>query len=415
MMSAMAIHMKEWGMLQAPSPGVRIPVPAGIGWDNAAHGLGSGISSLLAGSAALAAECEEVNSTGELAEFTGKLQKIGEETREELAEREVKDWDYSWKQAWSPRLAEAVAELSPEAREAGQLLAEAYSRSASVQALRDREVAQLQRARSGWNQQLEAAVQAGDAAAADAWLERGAGIFVPQEELDSQRSHVRSRACAAGWKAALAAAPLQALADYAEAAPEGLPQGEEAALLKSEVERSRKLARAGFAAQLTACVGAEKEPDAAEMQRAARAGVLTPAQLASAGAEKKPLSDGEWCVWLRRVDEAATGEEALPGLQLDIATAAIPLAERRVLLERLALAGQVDAADRCTLSRGLWQLYEAGQLGCPGDAAALERLGELQRRGLPVLAREGTDAAARWLEQVRAGGARWVCFGEKEK
>ena len=205
---------------------------------------------------------------------------------------------------------------------------------------------------------------------------------------------------------------MQALADYAEAAPEGLPQGEEAALLKSEVERSRKLARAGFAAQLAACVGAEKEPDAAEMQRA---GVLTPAQLVSSEAEKKPLSGGEWCVWLRRVDEAASGEEALPGLQLDIATAAIPLAERRVLPERLALAGQVDEADRCTLSRGLWQLYEAGQLGCPGDAAALERLGELQRRGLPVLAREGTDAAARWLEQVRAGGARWVCFGENEK
>ncbi len=404
--------MKEWGMLHAPSPGIQLPVQGVLGWDSAVRELGSGISSVLAGSAASVAEREQVNSVGKLAEFSGRLQEIGAETGAELAEREVQDWDYSWQQLSAPRLAEAVEELPPAAREAGRMLAAAYSHRASVQALRNREVARLQQARSGWQQRVEAAVQAGDSAAAEAWLQSGAGIFVPEGEVEQQRAQVRSRACASGWMSALAAAPLQALADYAAAEPEALPQGEAAALLQEEVERSRRSARASYAARLAARVLAGREPEAAEHQAALRAGLLSEAQAAAAGAEPKTLSRGERCVWFRRVDESAADEAALPQLQLDIATAPIPLSERRELLERLELALQVDAADRRTFSRSLWHMYESGQFGCPGDSAALERLSELQRSGLPILARSGSEAVARWLEQIRSGANRWVCFDE---
>ena len=70
--------------------------------------------------------------------------------------------------------------------------------------------------------------------------------------------------------------------------------------------------------------------------------------------------------------------------------------------------------DRRTLSRGLWQLYSTGCLGCPGDSMALQRLAELQQTGLPVLAQEGSESAARWLEHVRGGGDRWVCFATSD-
>ncbi|MDO5471084.1 MAG: hypothetical protein Q4F38_07255 [Akkermansia sp.] len=411
----MAIRMKEWGMLSAPGAGVRIPVQGVMGWDTVARSLGSGIASFIEGSAALAEEKEQVTATGDLAEFSRRLHAISDETRAELSERDVEDWDYSWQQLSSPRFAEAVGELPPAARRAGWELADAYSRQASLQALRDREVGKLRAARSQWQQRVEAAVQDGDTQRAEAWLQSGAGVFVAPSEMEAQRRQVRSRACAAGWRSAMERDPLQALADYGEARAEALPQEADGARrLQSEAEQCRRRTRAELAEHLASQVLSEAAFDRDLLQRAERAGVLSTQQRAAATAAPGNLSPAERCMWMRRVDETDGEAESLTSLKMDIATAAIPAEERRALLQRLEQAVQVSPADRRTLSRSLWQLYDSGSLGCPGDAMALQRLSNLQKEGLPLLAQAGSEAAARWVAGVRRDAGHWVCFEQKK-
>lgn len=398
-------------MLSAPSPSVHIPVQGVMGWGEVARSVGSGISSVILGSAALLKEKEQVTATGDLAEFSRKLHDISDETRARLAGREVQDWDYSWQQESAPRFAEAVAELPPAARQAGREFAEAYSRRASIQALRDREVEQLGHARDNWRRRVESAVQAGDAEQAERWLQSGVGVFVPHSELESERSNVRSRACAVNWRAALADSPIRALTDWAAAAPSALPQdAAELRYLKAEVERTRREATAALAGRLAEQVNDRLPYDEAELEQAAAAGLISPAQLSATRQKPRALKPAELCTWLRRVDELSDDPTERMSAKLAILTAPIPQTQRGELLQRLNLTATVAMDDRRTLSRGLWQLYSAGYLGRPGDSLALQRLAELQRCGLPVLAQEGSEAAARWVEHVRGGGDRWVCF-----
>lgn len=411
MLVRMAIRMKEWGMHRAPATGAAIPVKGVVGWEETVAAVGSGIASVLAGSATLAEQTEQVRNTGELAAFSECLRTIGDETRAELAERDIKDWNYSWQQASSARFAEAVAELPPGARAAGRELAEAYSHRASVLALRERELGKLGTARERWQQRVDAAVQSGDADAADRWVQSGADVFVAPGEMEQKRRQVRSRACAARWQAGLARAPMQTLADFDHATPEQLPSEREAhRRLQGEVERCRRTVRRDWAHTLAARLENEEETEAEEWQAARRAGLLSEQQLADAMASPRTLNTAGRCDWLRRICEVAAPEEERTALMLDIATAPIPLEQRRDLLTRLAQTADVEVQDRRTLSRSLWQLYNSGALGCPGDETALSRLEELLEQGTPLLAREGAESAARWVDYVRNSGNRWVCF-----
>lgn len=411
MLLRMAIRMKEWGMHRAPTTGATIPIQGVVGWEETAATVGSGIASALAGSATLAEQTEQVRNTGELAAFSERLRAIGDETRAELAERDVKDWNYSWQQASSARFAEAVEQLPPSAREAGRELAEAYSHRASVLALQERELEKLGTARARWQQQVDAAVQSGDADAAEQWLQSGANVFVAPGEIEKKREQVRSRACAARWQTGLSNAPLQTLADFAQAIPEQLPPDKaERRRLQNEVDRCRRSARKNWAHTLAARLENETETEAEEWQLAHRAGLLNEQQLADATASPRPLNTAERCAWLRRVYEVAAPEEERTALTLDIATAPIPQEQRRDLLSRLTQTNDIEVQDRRTLSRSLWQLYNSGALGCPGDDAALTRLEELLEQGAPLLAREGAESAARWVDYVRSSANRWVCF-----
>ena len=403
-------------MLSAPSPSVRIPVQGVMGWGEVAQSLGTGISSLILGSAALAEEKEQVTATGELADFSRRLHEISSETRAQLAECDLNDWDYSWQKVSAPHFAQAVAELPPAARQAGREFAEAYSRQAAIQALRDRELEQLNRARNSWQQRVEAAVQAGDAEQADRWLQSGAGVFVPQSEMATQSNEVRARAGVVKWRAALADNPVQTLADWSTAAAESLPQEGTAEwqLLQAEAERAKRGAAATLADRLAGQVSNQLPYDDAELELSASAGLITTDQLADTRRSACELKPAELCTWLRRVDELPEDSAELLATKLDILTAPIPQEQRGILLKRMELAAQVAPDDRRTLSRGLWQLYSTGYLGSPGDAMALQRLADLQQSGLPVLAREGSDAAARWMEHVRDSGNRWVCFATTE-
>ena len=309
-------------MLSAPSPSVHIPVQGVMGWGEVARSLGSGISSVILGSAALVKEKEQVTATGDLADFSRKLHDISDETRARLAGREISDWDYAWQQESSPRFAEAVAELPPAARQAGREFAESYSRRASIQALRDREIEQLGQARSNWQQRVESAVQAGDAEQAERWLQSGAGVFVPQAELEKQSRAVRSRACAVNWRAALADRPVQALADWAAAAPGARPQDPaELQYLAAEVESARRESAAALATRLTEQVNARLPYDDVELEQATAAGLISKAQLADARRKPRALKTAELCTWLRRVDELGDDPTERISTKLSILTA----------------------------------------------------------------------------------------------
>lgn len=398
-------------MLGTPSAHVRIPVQGALGWDHAAESIGSGISSVIIGSAALAQEKDEVNAAGDLAAFSGRLQTLGNEIRSGMSGTDTADWEFRWRELSEPLLAEAVAELPPSVREVGRKLAADYSRRASVQALRDREVDRLEESRRNWQQQVETAVQAGDAAQAEQWLRQGTGVFVPEEHLEEEVSRACSRACRVGWQKALLQNPLQAMADFGAVPESEAPRdAHERSLLQTEMLAARRSARRRLADELVLNLQEEQAFDEHQLQLAQRAGVLSAQQLVSAGAAPTQPGAGELCAWLRRIDEAPADADARAMLQLDIATAAMPVSERLRLLERLKSGEGVAPSERLSFSRALWRMYTSGQLGCPGDEAALRRLNELQQTGFPVLTEQGTESAARWLEQLQGKGEHWVCF-----
>lgn len=412
---AMAIRMKEWGMMRVPGAAAHVPLQGLMGWDDAARNVGAGISSVLLGSVELAREKERVEEAGELAAFSERLRAIGEETREELAQRDVQDWNYAWQEASGPRLAEAVEELPLASRQAGRELAEAYNARASLQALRDRELEKISRSREQWQQRVEAAVDAGDEEQARHWLQQGAGVFVPEGKLGQEEQGVADKARAAQWRQSLSRSPLQALGDFDEAGTDSLPADAGVARrLQEEVRKVRRSQKQQLAVALADCVQQECPFDEAELQQAHRARVLSDAQFRQAQAAPAPLAVADLCRWQQRIDECSddAGEQA--DLKLDIATAPLPVEERRRLLSRVEMAAGVGRGDRQTLSRQLWQLYQQGNLGCPGDALALQRLADLQRNGLPVLAGQGTEAAAHWVDAVRRNTGRWVCFSSQQ-
>ncbi len=414
MLVYMSIRMKDWGMLQAPSAGVRIPVQGISGWGEAAQAAGSGISAAIAGGMALADKVQQVNTVGELAEFSGHLRRIGAEVQEELGAQDVQDWEYSWQQLCAPRFYAAVEELSPAAREQGRILAAEYSRRMSVQAWKERQLDKVKRARERWQQRVEEAVEAGDASAAERWLQSGAGVFVPLEQVSAQGNILRSRACAAGWRAALAGNPRQAMADYAGARSEALPQErEDARELQQHVEQLRQQERAVFARQLASYVKDGIPYGHRELEQAVQAGLLNRSQMLTALAQEKEWQPEERCNWFFRVDEVGETSGEQDDLRMQIVTAALPDAARRELLARLELAIRVAPGDRRALSRSLQRAYGTGSLGCPGDTEALERLAELQQSGLELLAQQGAEPAAQWLQQVSNSGNNWICFNNK--
>ena len=416
MLYGMAIRMKEWGMLRAPSPSVQIPVQGVMGWGEVAQSLGGGISSVILGSAELTKEKEQVTATGELADFSRQLYEIADDVRTRLSGHGNQDWEYAWEQMSAPRFAEAVAQLPPNARPAGRLLAEEFSRRAALQAFRDREVQQLDRARANWQQRVDAAVQAGDATSAERWLQSGAGVFLPQAQLEQESRRVRSRAGTSRWLMGLEEHPLKMLAELADARGDSLPQEDaDRRRLQSAVQRSRQAARSALVQRMEARLADGEAYDEAELELARRADILSERQLAEAKHSPRSLTQNELCVWNRRVDEAPADSPEREELQMDILTAPVLSSQRQKLLKRFALSSSVEVEDRLALSRGLWQMYSNGQFGCPGDELALRRLGQLQEAGLPLLAEGGPEAAAGWMDQVSRGGIHWVCFSDNNK
>lgn len=396
-------------MQHAPSSTVRIPVEGLHGWVDATERLGSGIVHAVLGADKLLRAEKKITAGGELAAFSEQLHRIGNETAAELADQKPQDWDYSWQAASAPRIAEAVAALPPEARTAAQELAEAFNAQASLRAQRDRKVQAIEQARHHWQQRVDEAVQAGDAQRAEQWLQSGAGIFVPQQELEQRKQQADSSACSARWHKAVQADATRALADYLAATPEQLPgASEDNATLAEHMQQQQQICRREQAQSFLQGNTHPRE----QLQQALAAGILTQSEYEQACTAPRKLSTAEQIDWMRRMDECADDEQEQTNLQMALGTAPMDAATRRHMLARARLAAQVPTEDRRTFSRRLLHLYTTGGFGCPQDAEAQQRLCTLQRTGMQLLAEQGSEAAAEWLQSVSAPCDAWVCFSD---
>ncbi len=416
MLRAMAIRIKEWGMLAAPGQPAHVRTQGLYGWERVGRALGEGVSELLQGGQKLAG-LEKVSSAGELANFSEQLRSISAEVRDELKEGEVKDWDYAWNAAITPRIREAVQGLSAESRKGALELARAYSAQSSIEARRDREVERVSAARGHWEQQVEASVSAGQEEQATRWLEAGRGVFVPEEQMAPRLEEVRSRACRSRWEKRLHASPLETLAEISSMGREksGLMpvREDERRGLEESCARARRSLQRELATSFSERLRAGEEIESASLELAARAGVLQSSPERAEMLHRTPsvLTRSDWRRWLDARDDGDQGEQEA---RLAIAAAPLPLEERRSLLARLERTAQVPAADRRTLSNQLFSLYSSGAFGCPSDAEAQRFLLALQDEAAELLAAQGPAAVADWLEARRAGGDNWVCFEADE-
>lgn len=409
MLCSMAIRMKEWGMQAYPRQGVHLPLNALNDWGRTGRALGQGVAAAGQGLAALAPAIEQVARTGRSADAAAMLDEIGRETVEELLDLPVRDWDYSWQQAYAPRVHEMLNEFSGGERDEALRLSELYGEKYSLEGRRSMELERLHQAKSHWRRQVDTAVQSGDADSARQWVEQGRGVFVPESEMPQELEAVQSRSLLSRWQQHLLQDPHTALAEWQS--PTALKPAGQAEL--SALEKEMQKTRAGLFDQLAVQLGASleqgDEPDAGQLERAVAAGVLAPEQLALLQQPRTALSVAESCNWFRRIDERAEADDAR--LVVDIALAPLPVEQKQVLLRRLQDTAAVPQQRRSRMSRALWNLYRAGRFGCPGDEEAMRCLGRLQEEALRGMNSWSEKDCERWLETFsRAGEDNWVCF-----
>ena len=135
------------------------------------------------------------------------------------------------------------------------------------------------------------------------------------------------------------------------------------------MENARHHLYRNLARQLAVDVEQGREPDTAQLERAAAVGVLPAEQLRSQGTEIASLSVADTCNWLRRIDERESGDDE--HLVVDIALSPIPLEQRQLLLQRVQSTGALPPHQRTAMSRTLWNWYREGRFGCPGDAESV--------------------------------------------
>lgn len=409
--ACMAIRIREWGLLRNAAQQVQVPLHGLTDWERSAEQTGQGLAAMVLSGNRMIQEKHEVEAAGELAAFSETLRMIEQETREELHEHPADDWEYAWQAASAPRVAAAIAELPPALRESARNMATAYTQEAGIRAWRDKELEGIERARTQWQSRVDNAVQAGDDEQARKWLEQGRGIFVPEARMPEVEKTVVSRAGLNQWCKKLQQAPLQTLGDYLHvprSARKWRPEEENA--LKQEIDKAQKQAKIQLAdtLQMRLVQGIQTEP--AELKQAVRAGLISPAQYDAALSSPREVTSRQYNCWLRRVAEHDATPDAQSAFKLDVCMSPLPDSRRLELLERVDQAASLRREDRLSLSNKLWNLYHSGAFGCPGDEWAEKRLMHLQISGLPMLATEGNEAVAQWLESLDRRDEQWICF-----
>jgi hypothetical protein len=189
------------------------------------------------------------------------------------------------------------------------------------------------------------------------------------------------------------------------------PENSEAEALLAGLELTDRSYLFAFGDVLAAAVEQGQEPDATMLARAAAAGVLSPELVAAQGRAVEPLSVEDTCNWLRRIDEREPGED--DPLVVEIALAALPAEQRRLLLQRVQHTAALPPQQRCSMSRTLWNRYREGCFGCPGDAESMLTLGRLQEEALIRMTTQPEKETTRWLEELGTNADAWLCFDEQ--
>ena len=409
MLLSMAIRMKEWGMLSYPRQGVQLPTHSLNDWARSGQAFGQGLAGALQGSAELAVAMQRVSSTGSEADIAARLESIARETADELRDKPVRDWDYSWQQAYEPRLNHMLSELDTDAREQARRMSPTYSAHHSLRARRESELERIRHSRRQWQDQVESAVQRGDAESARRWLEQGSEVFVPASQLPQQVEAVESRSLSARWQQQVQQNPAAALAAWQAEDASRPAREEDLRPLHALMEQTRSELRAGLALLLAAAVEQGAAPDESALGQAAAAGVFPQEWLADYRRTPQPLAVADTCDWLRRIDERAAGDD--DHLVVQIALSPIPVEERRLLLRRVQATAALPPEQRAGISRTLWSLYHEGLFGCPGDAAALRSLGRLQDEALQRQQPSTNEKDLHhWLESLQGSGDHWLCY-----
>ena len=200
MLCSMAIRMKEWGMQAYPRQGVHLPVNSLNDWGRTGKVLGQGVAEAGQGMTALVPVIDKVARAGKTADVAAMLDEIGRETADELAHLPVRDWNYSWQQAYAPRVQEMLNQFTGEERQQALELSEVYGRRYSLEGRRNLELERIHQARRQWQERVDSAVQRGDEKAACQWVEQGRGVFVPEAEMQQTLSSTRSRSLQCSWQ-----------------------------------------------------------------------------------------------------------------------------------------------------------------------------------------------------------------------
>ena len=408
MLCSMAIRMKEWGMLSYPRQGVHLPLNALNDWGRSGRVLGQGVTQAGSGAAELANAIYRVQKAGSEADMASAFEQIGRETTEELLELPVRDWDYSWQQAYAPRVQEVLNQYSGADRERALQLSEVYGHRHSLNGRRRMELERIRQSRRNWQQQVEEAVQQGDTQSACDWLEQGSGVFLPEAQLPQQLEQAQNRSLHARWRQRLQQEPHAALAAWKTAHEEKPADAAELRELEHEVEQTRREVFNALAANLAAGIVQGQEPATADLEQAVSAGVLQPGQVEEWKEPRRALETAAACDWQRRIDERSGLDDE--ELTVQIALSPLPVEQRRSLLERMQATEVIPAQQRAGISRHLWDLYRQGNLGCPGDSEALQALSRLQSEALERQRSGQEKDCLRWLTQLRSETENWVCF-----
>ena len=408
MLRSMAIRMKEWGLLAYPRQTVHLPLNSLNDWGRTGRVLGQGVQEIGHGLVGLAPVIAQVAQAGQRAETAAMLREIGEETAEELLALPVRDWDYSWQQSYQPRVQHMLNQLSGEEREQAQRMSDAYSRRYSLEGRRRMELQRIRQARGRWQEQVDNAVQNGDEAAACHWMEQGRNVFVPESEMPRELGAVRRRSLYVGWQQRLQQEPYAALIAWQADDARKPEDADTLKRLEGDMEHTRQTLYKNLALQLAADVEQGREPGAVLLERAVAAGVLPGEQMPAQGQTETTMSVADTCNWLRRIDEREPGQDER--LMVDIALAPIPQEQRRLLLQRLQSTGTLPPQQRVAVSRTLWNWYQEGRFGCPGDEESLLSLGRLQEEALIRMTTETQKTTNEWLESVGKDADAWLCF-----
>lgn len=401
----MAIRMKEWGMMEYPGRAPQLSVHGISDWGNSMSKMGQAVAGFLENTGHFVHERMKVTSTGNLADFAGKLKEIEQATREELSMQPIRDWDYAWEQTSAPMLESVINEMPEETRDAARDMAALYIRRASLQARRDYELENIGRARSQWQNRVDSAVEEGDDLGAGQWLEAGRDVFVPESEMEGQQQRVRSKCSMKRWQNGLNDAPMETLLAMQQQ-PQDWPSDEaDASQLQEQAAETQKRLTLQLAQELADRVEQGHAPTPEELQPFVSVGLLS--ELPQ-NQEERPLAISAACDWLRRIDEREDDAAQEAALKMEIATAPIPLEERQMLLSRLRESAAVPAEKRRDFSQRLWNAYRAGAFGCCGDEEALRRLGELQEKGLNTMLQQENRSEPPL--SLTAEQDHWVCF-----